>query len=165
MTMTNQVLTQVPTPPQGLSLARPSVRYGWHVSNERTFVDLLQEVLDRDFNGSKADFARAAGINVGQVQRYLGFPDRAPQIPRPGTLKKMSPLLGMSHHKLMDLVDAQESDTESALGDGAHPYAIQVDLLLGEGSTMPADERKSLEQVINTVLTPYRKYLGARKAV
>lgn len=157
----NHLLTEDAHAPRPVSRARTNISYRLRVSNEgRTFAQVLREVLDRDFGGSNADFARAAGINVGQVGRYLNG-----QKPRPETLVKMAPLMGMSRHRLQDLVDAQPGDPDAAPRD-IHPYATQLNQLLTPGLSDISDaNRANLEQVINTVLTPYRKDLRGRKAV
>lgn len=155
----NPVLTVSRSHSSGPSTLPRPLRYRLHVSNEvRTFAQVLREVLNRDFGGSNADLARAAGINIGQVGRYL-----AGQTPRPETIKKMSPHMGVSYHRLMDIAYPKQGAGDTDSGHSLHPLAVQADLLLGEGSAMPADERASLEQVINTVLAPYRKYLRERK--
>lgn len=156
----NHLLTDGIHPPPPVSRARSNIRYRLHVSNEgRTFAQVLRLVLDRDFGGSNADFARAAGINVGQVGRYLNG-----QKPRPETLAKMASLMGMSRHKLQDLVDAQTEGAEPSLPGDAHAYAIQLNQLLTPGqSDISEPERVALEQLANTVLTPYRKNLRVRK--
>lgn len=157
----NHVLTDASLPPSGLSRPRTLLRYRLHVSNQgKTFAEVLREVLDRDFGGSNADFARAASIPISAVGRYL-----REQVPRPETIKKMAPHMGTTVQRLMAIAYPHQSESETDLGGPAlHPLAVQLNLLLSEGSSMSTAERSNLEQVVGSVLAPYRKHLQRRKA-
>jgi hypothetical protein len=104
-------------------------------------------------------FARDADLDPSVVLRWLGGSQR----PTVRSLEKVAPLLGRS---TAEMVRAAYPDRLGHAGGAArlHDLALLVDQLLAEDSPLSAEDRTSLENVLRTLLTPYRSQLRARRA-
>jgi transcriptional regulator with XRE-family HTH domain len=151
------------------SLTADPLRYSLHVSKDdragaqefNSFAEALTWAVDTYYDGIDKAFADAAGISSSAVSRYKAV--EIQQVPRPATINKMAPYMHMAVPKLMSLA-YPDSVTEGTDMTAVHPMVMTLHQLIGPESRMPADERAALEQVIGTVLAPYKKYLRIRKA-
>lgn len=143
------------------SLGPTVIRYGLRVSkDDRTFAKVLSDVIDRYYE-SDSDFAASAGVSSASVSRYVS----GQSIPSPKTIDKLAPHMRMSVERLRAIVYPSGATAEPTHGElDWHPLALDLNRLLGGGSTVPAAERSTLETLVGAVMTPYRRYLRNRKS-
>lgn len=126
------------------------------------FAAVLGASIARHY-GSRGAFARAAGVAEASVSRWVNrqsLPDRqriqqiAPYVlDGKGRPYPAAKLLSLAHPDLS--LDGGRDVQLRQL----HRLALEIDELLGEGSTVPDGTREDLESVLESLLNPYRRYL------
>lgn len=129
---------------------------------EPDFADVLGASIDRWY-GSRRAFAAKAMVAEATISRYVNresMPDRA-------RMERIAPHIldergrPVPIAQLLALVnpDLAPAGRPASPIRRLHRLALQVDELLGEGSTMPEGKRADLEPLLESLLRPYARYL------
>lgn len=106
---------------------------------------------------SQRDLARRAVVSNSTVTRLIygeGAPDRE-------TLEKVAAALGLDYGEML----ARAGHGRPAGGQeqiSIHPRAVEVDLLLSSDSPLSEQDRRYLDDMIERLVAPYRRYLRRR---
>jgi hypothetical protein len=133
--------------------ASPEVPAGSAPQASPGFVDYLRTAIRAAGFATPTQFARKAELDPSVVLRWLGGTQR----PTVRSLEKVAPILGRSTSEMVRAAYPDRLGAGGANEPPMHELGYEVGRLLGSGSPIPADERRLLERVLDTMLEPYRR--------
>lgn len=142
------------------------------MDQEPNFADVLRASIERHYDGNQGAFARAAGVAPASVSRWLGG-----LIPSQENVEQIAPyVLDAKGHPIpaSRLNHIARPGLAPARGErvvyldrpqrALHQFALEADGLLADDGPLTPQERKDLSVLLDSLLRPYRRRLGKRKA-
>lgn len=104
------------------------------------------------------DLGRETGISPSLIGRWT----RDEALPGMANLRRLAPALGVSVE--VAAAKAGHLDGEEPADVDVSPVIGELSRLLDPNGPVPVDERQTLATLIDSVISPYRRYLRKRRA-